>query len=73
MPVISRVIVGRALIGLALIVMALWALSFCAVQVKAHDSWISRQGLRNAAGEWLGGWGQPGSFTLKRPPVSVLL
>lgn len=45
----------RIIRGLGLLVLALWWLSGFAVD--AHDSWISRGGLRNAAGEWCCGEG----------------
>ena len=32
-------------------------LSFAAIPAPAHDTWISRQGLKNAAGEWCCGLG----------------
>lgn len=41
-------------------VVVLWLLAQCAVPVHAHDSWISRGGLRNGAGEWCCGEGDCG-------------
>jgi hypothetical protein len=42
-------------LGLAILALALWL--FLVLSVAAHDSWISRGSLRNAAGEWCCGEG----------------
>src|ERR1051326_8724185 len=37
-------------LGLVILAFAIWL--FLALSVDAHDSWISRGGHRNGAGEW---------------------
>lgn len=43
-------------LGFGLAILLLLGLGFCAVAL-AHDSWISRGGHRNSAGEWCCGEG----------------
>jgi hypothetical protein len=56
-----------AVIGLLVLAFAIWL--FLAASLDAHDSWISRGALRNAAGEWCCGEGD--CFVLPGEQVSA--
>jgi hypothetical protein len=56
---LRRLLAGAFLLGAIFLV--LWLLSMCAVPVRAHDSWISRGGLRNPfTNDWCCGEGDCG-------------
>ncbi len=46
-----------------------WAIVLACLDASAHDSWISRGGHRNAAGEWCCGEGD--CFMLRKEKVSI--
>ena len=52
---LACILVG-SLLGIVL------AIALLVAQVSAHDSWISRGGLRNGAGEWCCGTGDCGAL-----------
>jgi hypothetical protein len=54
-------------LGLVILAFAIWL--FLALSVDAHDSWISRGGHRNGAGEWCCGEGD--CFVLPASHVSA--
>jgi hypothetical protein len=60
-------------LGLPALILLLYLAAIAAVPIRAqaHDSWISRGGLRNAAGEWCCGLGDCGLVDAEAVHVSA--